>query len=72
MALEGLGAIPSSEAGEGRVGATAAQLDALFAGENNPHPNPPPAWGREKSSVLVQMRYGRVGEEDFNAPLHMR
>ena len=21
-------------------------LDAIFAGENNPHPDPPPAWGR--------------------------
>jgi hypothetical protein len=28
------------------VGATAAQLDSLFARESNPHPNPPPAWGR--------------------------
>jgi hypothetical protein len=72
MAIEALAGVPSPEAGEGRVGATAAQLDALFAGENNPHPNPPPAWGRGKSIMLVQMRYGRVGEEDFDAPLHMR
>jgi hypothetical protein len=56
MAIEALAGVPSPEAGEGRVGATAAQLDALFAGENNPHPDPPPAWGREKSSVLSHLR----------------
>jgi len=28
------------------VGATAVQLDAIFARENNPHPDPPPTWGR--------------------------
>jgi hypothetical protein len=38
------------------VGATALQLDAFVARENNPHPSPPPTWGREKSSRLLQMR----------------
>jgi capsular polysaccharide biosynthesis protein len=32
-----------------RVGATADQLDTTCGGENNPHPSPPPAWGRERS-----------------------
>ena len=45
-------ATPSPEAGEGRVGATAAPLDASFVGENNPHPNPPPAWARGIAIVL--------------------
>jgi hypothetical protein len=30
----------------------------MCGGENNPHPNPPPAWGREKSDVFPQMRNG--------------
>ena len=49
-------AIPSPEAGEGRVGATADQLDTMCGGENNPHPNPPPAWGRGKFIALPHMR----------------
>jgi hypothetical protein len=56
MALEALAVVPSPEAGRVRAGATAAPLDAAFAGENNPHSNPPPAWGRGKSCVLSQMR----------------
>jgi hypothetical protein len=39
---------PPPRRGKVRVGATAAQLDSLCGGENNPRPNPPPAWGREK------------------------
>jgi hypothetical protein len=39
---------PPPRRGRVRVGATAAQLDVMCDGENNPHPNPPPAWGREK------------------------
>ena len=38
------------------MGATADQLDSILAGESNPHPNPPPTWGREKSDVLLQTR----------------
>jgi hypothetical protein len=30
------------------VGATAVPLGSIFNGENNPHPDPPPTWGREK------------------------
>src|SRR3546814_923318 len=47
---------PPPRRGVVRVGAAAAQLDAVFAGDNNPHPNPPPAWGREKRRALCHMR----------------
>jgi len=47
---------PPPRRGRVRVGATALPLDAFFAGENNPHPGPPPTWGREKTGVLSQMR----------------
>ena len=43
---------PPPRRGRVRVGATAAPLDAIFARENNPHPNPPPAWGRENRAEL--------------------
>src|SRR5687767_15922791 len=47
---------PPPRRGRVRVGATAAPLGAIFAGENNPHPNPPPTWGREKSSLPSHLR----------------
>jgi hypothetical protein len=45
---------PPPRRGRVRVGATAAQLDALYGGENNPHPSPPPAWGREKLVAVLR------------------
>ena len=54
MSWEARNRNPSPEAGEGRVGAM-LPLDSFFAGENNPHPNPPPAWGRGNCCRVCHM-----------------